>query len=988
MNDSHENLEMDAIVEEFTTQRRNGENPTIEQFVKKYPSYAERIRRVFPMLEFLEFAGDETKSRSNGDVVRATDTPGQIGEYAIDRELGRGGMGIVYEARHLHLNRRVALKILPDSRLRGTMKERFMREARAAARLHHTNIVPVFDFGVDGETPFYAMQYIDGFGIDQIVKAMAETQPRVGDSTANYLPSTILTDSASDISRVSGSGSQARGSYWRNVAKLGRQAAQALHYAHSHGVIHRDIKPSNLLLDFDRNVWITDFGLAKTAGEDDLTETGDVVGTLRYMAPETISGTSDERSDVCGLGLVLYELIAKGQAFPTTDRQELLTRITTSGPESLHRRQPAAPRDLRIIVHKAIDRESNQRYATARELADDLQRFLEDRPVKARPISFPVQIWRWSRRNRAVSSLLALVASLVFATLLGSLYFSVVVNRLAADRKTERDNAVRQAFEASLSEVAARRTSGQPGQRFRGIEAARRASRFVDQIAATPEELFTLRNNTIGCLSLPDVMPIGETWPVSAWETQFSPELKWFGYQKSRNGPVVLQSTEDERKIELDVGGIGVQRMDLTTDAQFVIIRDKDYSARLWSRDKEQFIWQSDRIWGWCLSSDPRSPRLYFQDEQFQLHVMDLTTLAEPRTPIKVGYPCIHMEVSPDGTLLAMVQARSAGDTVVVRSLVDDGKIIWQCPGTSQLHGLAWHPTKRRLAVPRLTNVFLYDLDRSREPIAKFEGHANNVDRVAFSRNGRLLITRSWAHETRFWDVNSQVQRLIVSGRFLKLSRDGTRIGYVGSRAGIWKFSEGNEFWALCPSDDSLFMNVSSDLAVHPNNRTVFLTHGNGLRVCDLLGSHDPVHLVGERNYSVRFTPDGKSMYSATLHGFLHWPIAESTGEELTTEMQIGPPDVLLGNQHFSERFLDLDQSGKSLATISEAGHVEVFDAGSHELQSSLTLPPNSKGVSLTSGGEIATGNHHGNGIYVYDVKTGKPIHEFEVPWAARTRFS
>jgi eukaryotic-like serine/threonine-protein kinase len=202
--------------------------------------------------------------------------------------------------------------------------------------------------------------------------------------------------------------------YWHGVGRVGLQAAQALEYAHGQGTLHRDIKPSNLLLDLQGTVWITDFGLAKAAEETDLTRTGDIVGTIRYMAPERFRGVSDLRSDVYSLGMTLYELLTLGPAFVGADREHLIHQITHNDPRRPRRLNPEVPRDLETIVLKAIDRDPSHRYQTAGRLADDLQRFLDDRPIQARRSPVSEQAWRWCRRNPAVASLAATVALLFF----------------------------------------------------------------------------------------------------------------------------------------------------------------------------------------------------------------------------------------------------------------------------------------------------------------------------------------------------------------------------------------------------------------------------------------------------------------------------------------------------------------------------------------------------------------------------------------------
>ena len=222
------------------------------------------------------------------------------------------------------------------------------------------------------------------------------------------------------------------------------QAAEALAYAADQGVIHRDIKPANLLLDAHGSVWVTDFGLARATGEADLTRTGDLIGTLRYMAPERFRGVSDHRADVYALGLTLYELLALRPAFDEQDRALLIRQIAQSEPPRLERLDPTIPRDLATIVHKAIARDPADRYASADDLAADLQRYLEDRPIRARPVSVVGIAWRWCKRNPAIAGLIALVAVLLvgIASVATAGYFSTKAALVEVDR--QRDEAIGQ----------------------------------------------------------------------------------------------------------------------------------------------------------------------------------------------------------------------------------------------------------------------------------------------------------------------------------------------------------------------------------------------------------------------------------------------------------------------------------------------------------------------------------------------------------------
>ena len=476
---------VERLADEFAKRFRKGERPSLTEYTTRYPEHADEIRELFPALVTLEQFGPQEATDHKPDLVLPQ--LHQLGDFRIVREVGRGGMGIVYEAEQVSLGRRVALKVLPPQLLTGDrQRKRFEREAKAAARLHHTNIVPVFGVGEQEGLHYYVMQFIDGLGLDEVLDELrrlraqsevgrvttrvfgpspdaveAPSTPAASEEAApvpalqvaqalltGHFDRTVLVAEGSESSDMS-SGEDAAASvapqpatpqpppalpdtavgrlsetlhtsgafalpgqttqthvssrrvYWESVARIGVQTAQALQHAHDQGIIHRDIKPGNLLLDTRGQVWVTDFGLAKAADQQDLTHTGDVLGTLRYMAPEQFDGQADGRSDLYSLGLTLYELLALQPAFDETDRHRLIKQVTTGTPPRLRNIDHHIPRDLETIVHKAIDREPSHRYQTAGEMADDLQRYLGDEPIQAKWVSPVTRFRRWCKRNPA-----------------------------------------------------------------------------------------------------------------------------------------------------------------------------------------------------------------------------------------------------------------------------------------------------------------------------------------------------------------------------------------------------------------------------------------------------------------------------------------------------------------------------------------------------------------------------------------------------------
>jgi serine/threonine protein kinase len=461
-------------VDEFLAEARDGGRPLVEDYAARYPAVADDLRRVLPALALV--GPSDVGSASNG--AGFVHTPGNrvLGDLRILREIGRGGMGVVYEAEQLSHGRRVALKVLPFA---ATMDprhlQRFKNEARAAAALHHPNVVPVYGVGCDRGVHFYAMQLIDGRPLTDLVRE------RRGEPVAAPAGPHETGDPAADTPSVRGRATTAASTsavaYFRRVAELGIQAAEALEYAHAMGVVHRDVKPGNLLLDGRGNLWVADFGLAKLGADAGVTMTGDLLGTLRYLSPEQAlakHGLVDHRTDVYALGATLYELLTLRPVVDGADRQEILQRIATEEPTPPRKLDRRVPAELETVVLNCLRKEPAERYATARELAEDLRRFLNDLPVRARRPSPAYRARKWVRRNRALTALLAVVV-LSVATLVAGVLWSNARLRGAADRKRQSADREREAAEAERRQAkqAAR-------ERDAARDEQRRAAQAVD----------------------------------------------------------------------------------------------------------------------------------------------------------------------------------------------------------------------------------------------------------------------------------------------------------------------------------------------------------------------------------------------------------------------------------------------------------------------------------------------------------------------------
>ncbi len=493
---------VDVLADEYSSRLRAGETPTIEEYEMRAPDHRSAIRALFPTIAMIETMTKQAHSpeKAKRRLLFAQET---IGDFHIIREVGRGGMGIVYEAEQRSLQRRVALKVLGTGISNSPHQlDRFRREAESAARLHHTNIVQVYGIGDEAGIYFYAMQFIDGISLSAAIEsytrrtAVDPTSKSVWEPSTNELAvaqgNTDTNPGRSSSSEFAGNrpnetknvaaGIQNKKSrdaapdsigpdlfadvnsaeFFRRIARLAAQVADALNYAHEHGVLHRDIKPSNLMLDHAGDVWIMDFGLVKIIESQDLTRTGEIVGTLRYMAPEQLNGQADRTTDIYSLGLTLYELLTQKPAFEGASTTMLSQRMhggEIPRPRSVNR---AIPLDLETIVLKATAREPSGRYATAANLAEDLRRFCEDRPILARRSTLAERLWRWSRRNPALafatSSAILLLGLVAAVATSGRLQVEAALREAkSAQRQAESnlDSAIN-AFDSILDNVTSR----------------------------------------------------------------------------------------------------------------------------------------------------------------------------------------------------------------------------------------------------------------------------------------------------------------------------------------------------------------------------------------------------------------------------------------------------------------------------------------------------------------------------------------------------
>jgi WD40 repeat protein/serine/threonine protein kinase len=964
------------LAEEFLARYRRGERPPLKEYVDRHPELEAEIREVFPAMALLENIAltDEPVDRT-GPTAAAGPLPFRLlGDFSLIREVGRGGMGVVYEAEQVSLGRHVAVKVLPLQVHSADRRNRFDREAKAAARLHHTNIVPVFGVGEQDGQPYYVMQFIQGLGLDTVLielkhlaggpaatpgpsaagpaaalaqslvtgsliaaadphaptltttEVTPETSATLAGPAAGRAPSSTSSAALSLSSRSAvlpgqaGANPGRRASYWQSVAQIGIQVANALDYAHKQGVLHRDIKPSNLLLDLHGTVWVTDFGLSKAADHEDLTRTGDVVGTLRYLPPEAFEGRYDSRGDVYSLGLTLYELVALRRAFGDVDRWRVVKQITTGEPLRLDRVVPAIPRDLATIIHKAIAREPGGRYQSAAELAADLQRFADDRPIQARRIRATERAWRWARRNPlaaglAAASVLLLVAGSVSSAVLG-LTATAARNRADASAGEAIENA-RLATD----------------ERNRALVEQKRADREADAAWAA---LYVVRLNAVqialehsDAARALDLLQLVQT-PRTAGTKP--PGWEWRYHWRACHGDLRTLAGHVREVRSLAVSPDGTRLVSCADDK---VLREWDPATGQLLRQlplddvKEPYL---------ALSAD--GTRLAVGSANGTLRILDANTWQDLHRFAAHPKAIRGMAFSPDGTRLA-----TAGEDRTAKVWdVAGGRLFLTLTGhTDQVRGLAFSPDGQWLATgSQDATVRLWDAATGR-PVHTLTGHTAGVNCVAFSADGRQLASAGKDWGVRLWDPAAGHELQTMTGhtsevRALAFSPDGKVLASGGHDRSL-------KLWDVATARE----------------RATYLGHRSGL-------------------YCLAFSPDGAWLGSGSSDGTVRvWSSADDPGDRADRAHRDQVRDV------------KFSPDGRWLASVGLDGRVIVRDVVTGRSRNTAAeTGPGLLGMAFSPDSQLLATAGDAGAVTVWDLATGRPRYRVSVhsSWASGLAFS
>ncbi|MDR0902033.1 MAG: protein kinase, partial [Opitutaceae bacterium] len=676
---------------------------------------------------------------------------GDFGHFVLEKEIGRGGMSVVYRAVECESGRVVALKMLQLFFLRTPdMIRRFEAEVRAIANLDHPNIIPMYEVGQHDGLPYFSMK-------------LAEHGSLAG-NTAPFRASP------------------------RAAAGLLSKLARAVFYAHQRGVIHRDLKPANILLDAGREPYIADFGIAKIMDADyDSTRPTAALGTPNYLAPELAGGQGGEVTtavDIYGLGAILYELLAGSPPATGASPFEVIQNLSKGPPPAPRVVNPAVDRDLSTLCMKCLARAPADRYASAADLADDLDNYLAGRPLLASPPGLAGQVWRFCRRQPVVSSLAASIVLLLAA-------IGGVSIRAAIGIAAQRDRAVAaergaqdELYKSLLMQVRFGRQTGQAGHRFEGIESLRAATR----IRAGDE----VRSEAAALLALTDLRPARVTTVRASpnYPVAFDPALeRYLVCTDANDDGLALRNLDDNTGIALfpGTGGTILSLSPFSGDGRYIASRHINGVIRVWDTREHRLAfelsgrvarsrpYQSTRFWHGCaFSRDGKLAAIELADGGYTLHDTatgrELARSAAPGAPLALAFDHTGQKLAVADRGLATVEIRDPLTGAILRALEHPAGVSF----------LDWSPDGATLAVGcNDGGVYLWDAATGAQQRV-LDAHRNRVTHFAFSPDGKILATTSQDKKISLWDAAAGKRLVSYSNHghepVLRFSRDGARL--------------------------------------------------------------------------------------------------------------------------------------------------------------------------------------------------------------------